>query len=118
MLDFHLNSLTFNDFPQYQPPLSARGQLSVPNFEKGGIKKMSVWEDLRVPAMIICLGAYYVFWIWDLNFKCWSWSVLAKQPINQVLLLNKNVQHVEITRAFCLPGGLIFSMIFLFPGLQ
>ena len=63
MLDFHLNSLTFNDFPQYQPPLSARGQLSVRNFEKGGIKKMSVWEDLRVPAMIICLGAYYVFWI-------------------------------------------------------
>ena len=61
MLDFHLNSLTFNDFPQYQPPLSARGQLSVPNFEKGGIKKMSVWEDLRVPAMIICLGEAMFF---------------------------------------------------------
>ena len=47
MLDFHLNSLTFNDFPQYQPPLSARGQLSVPNFEKGGNQKNECQGGLK-----------------------------------------------------------------------
>ena len=43
------------------PPLSGGvGQLSVSNFEKGGIKKMSAWGDLIVPVMDICQGAYYV----------------------------------------------------------
>ena len=43
------------------PPLSGGvGQLSVSNFEKGGIKKMSAWGDLIVPVMDICQGASYV----------------------------------------------------------
>ena len=75
------------------PPLSAGGQLSVPNFEKGGSEKKESLGDLKssyhgyLPG-----GAYYVscqkktfknkIWIWGHNFKCWTWRVIAEQPIN------------------------------------
>ena len=80
---------------QPPPPFLLGGQLLVPNFEKGGgQKKMSAWGDLKrschgyLPGG---RGAHYVYcqkrlknkiWLWGLNFKCWSWPVLAKQPIN------------------------------------
>ena len=85
-----------NIITKYQPPSFCQGeQLSVQNFEKGKIRKKWVlgWTE-RVPAMDICLeGAYYVscqtkdiflkkICPWGLYFKCWSWPILAKQPIN------------------------------------
>ena len=79
------------------PPFLMGGQLSVPNFEKGGgggSKKKSAWEgDLKSSCHGYLSGwAYYVssqkktfknkIWVWGLNFKWWSWPVLPKQPIN------------------------------------
>ena len=77
------------------PPLSAGGTTFSTKFWKGGgQKKMSAWGDLKrschgyLPGG---RGAHYVYcqkrlknkiWLWGLNFKCWSWPVLAKQPIN------------------------------------
>ena len=66
----------------------------VPNFEKGEIrKKMSSSRNLKSSCHgYLPGGAYYVscqkktcknkIWLWGLNFKCSSWPVLAKQPIN------------------------------------
>ena len=77
------------------PPLSAGGG-AVPNFEKGGIReKMSAWGDLKefLPSIfvwghLLCFFSKNTFknkiWlcVWQLNFKCWSRPVLAKQPVN------------------------------------
>ena len=41
-----MRSTSVNDYPQYQPPppFLLEGQCSVPNFERGGIRKhTSVW---------------------------------------------------------------------------
>ena len=56
-----LKSITDKPLTVSGPPFSGGvGQLSVSNFEKGGIKKMSALGDLIVPVMDICQGAYYV----------------------------------------------------------
>ena len=66
--------------------------ITIPKFWKGGGSGKK-WVP-GVPAMDICLGegTCYVscqkkdfeikIWPCGLNFKCWSWPVLAKQPIN------------------------------------
>ena len=75
------------------PPTFCWGATFSPKFWKGedqkkndcfgGLKKFLPW--------IFALGAYHVscqktfknkIWLYGLNFKCWSWPVLAKQPIN------------------------------------
>ena len=47
---------------QYQPPLHfmLKGHLSVPNSEKGNIKKMSVWGDLKSSCHRYLPDIYYV----------------------------------------------------------
>ena len=53
----------------------------------------------RVPAMDICLRAYYV------SYQKKTFNVLVgcfEISINGIV---KHVQHAEVVRAFCLPGG-------------
>ena len=52
----------------------------------------SITSPLSQYHLTFTCGAYYVscqrkssknkIWLWGLNFKCWSWPTLAKQPIN------------------------------------
>ena len=89
----HRLTLIENHSISLPPPFCWSGQLSVPNFEKGrGIgKKLSAWGGLK--EFLPCIFAREVLskkkkktfknkaWLWGLNFKCWSWPLLVKQPI-------------------------------------
>ena len=85
----------------YLDPVSAPPPPSLPfcwgdNFQshilkRGGIsKKMSAREDLKssyyrclvVRANCVSCFKKETIWLRGLNFKCWSWSVLYKQPTN------------------------------------
>ena len=82
----------WSHLPQYEPPSFLWGDhFHSHTLKKGGSEKMSAWGSSRDPAMDICQGAYYVscqkrlenkICLLGLNFKCYSLSVLAKQPIN------------------------------------
>ena len=65
------------------------GQLSVPNFEKGeirkkwapgGLKEFLSWIFGREGGFTVLV--FKKVWLSGLNFKCWFWPVLAKQSIN------------------------------------
>ena len=71
------------------PPVSAgRGQF----LKRGDQKKMIAWGDLKSSCHEYLLGDLLFLvnkktfknkiWLLQLNFKCWSWPVLAKQPVN------------------------------------
>ena len=64
-----------------------------PKFWKVGYqKKMSTWRDLKSSCHGYLPGRLTIYlvkkrlknkiWFWGLNFKCWFWPVLTKQPIN------------------------------------
>ena len=68
-----------------------------PKFWKGEFrKKMSAWGDLKSTCHrylpgggggLLCYLSKKTLllvkiWHWELNFSCWSWTMLAKQPIN------------------------------------
>ena len=59
------------------PPFLMGGQLSVPNFEKGGgSKKKSAWEgDLM---FLVKKRLKNKIWVWGLNFKWWSLPVFRQ----------------------------------------
>ena len=80
---------------QHHPsPFCEGEQLSVQNFEKGGSEKGGVLGDLKSFCHAEYLpGGLALFllkkksfkdkiWLWVLNFKCWSWPVLAKESVD------------------------------------
>ena len=86
---FFMGTLVNNDSTSSSvsdPHFCWGGQLSVPNFEKGDQKKMSAWRVFTSPCH------YYVscqkqlckmkYGFEGSIFKCQSWPVLAKQPVN------------------------------------
>ena len=92
--------LWYHELTQYQPvpaaPPFCRGDNFQPQILKRGEQKKK-WVPGGLTEFLPWIfhwgwrgnggGAYYVscqkkIWLWGLSFKCWSWPVLAKQPIN------------------------------------
>ena len=95
MIQFYLVLVEFN-------PLNIVGQLLVPHFEKGRSEKNECLWGLSSCHRYLP-GELTMFllkkktlenkiWHCGLNFKCWSWPVLAKPPINVVLVILKYLQ--------------------------
>ena len=81
------------------PFLSTGGNFQSQILKREGQKKEYLGGTERVPAMDICLRAYYV------SYQKKTFNVLVgcfEISINGIV---KHVQHAEVVRAFCLPGG-------------